>query len=53
MSAAVTVTAVTSFIGLLLNSLMLVLVLSRGRRTYHYLFEIGRASCRERVYLRV
>ncbi len=38
MSATVTVTSVTSFIGFLLNSLMLVLVLSRGRRTYHYLF---------------
>ena len=38
MSATVTVTSITSFIGFLLNSLMLVLVLSRGRRTYHYLF---------------
>ena len=38
MSATVAVTSITSFIGLLLNSLMLVLVLSRGRRTYHYLF---------------
>jgi len=38
MSAAVTVTSITSFTGFLLNSLILVLVLSRGRRTYHYLF---------------
>jgi hypothetical protein len=38
MSATVVATSITSFIGFLLNSSVLVLVLSRGRRTYHYLF---------------
>ena len=38
MSATVTVTSITSFIGFALNSLVLVLVLSRGRQTYRYLF---------------
>jgi hypothetical protein len=37
-SNAVLVTAITSFIGFLLNSTMLFLVLSRGRQKYHYLF---------------
>ena len=35
---AVIFTAIISLIGLLLNSIMLYLVLSRGRRLYHYLF---------------
>jgi hypothetical protein len=38
MSATVAVTSITSFIGFVLNSLVLVLVLSRGRRAYHYFF---------------
>jgi hypothetical protein len=38
MSLAVLVTSITSFIGFLLNSIMLFLVLSRGRQKYHYLF---------------
>ena len=38
MSATVITTAITSFIGFLLNSIMLFLVLSRGRQKYHYLF---------------
>ena len=38
MSATVVITSVTSFIGFLLNSLVLILVLSRGRQIYHYLF---------------
>ncbi|MFC1938400.1 histidine kinase N-terminal 7TM domain-containing protein [Chloroflexota bacterium] len=38
MSATVLVTSITSFIGFLLNSTVLFLVLSRGRRKYHYLF---------------
>ena len=38
MSATVAATSITSFIGFLLNSLVLVLVLSRGRQTSHYLF---------------
>jgi CDP-diglyceride synthetase len=38
MSATVTVTSITSFIGFMLNGLVLVLVLLRGRQTYHYLF---------------
>ena len=37
-SNAVLVTAITSFIGFLLNSVVLFLVLSRGRQKYHYLF---------------
>jgi hypothetical protein len=37
-STTVTVTAITSFIGFLLNSFVLFLVLSRGRQKYHYLF---------------
>ncbi len=37
-SNAVLVTAITSFIGFLLNSTVLFLVLSRGRQKYHYLF---------------
>jgi hypothetical protein len=38
MSMTVVVSAVTSFLGFLLNSTILLLVLSRGRQTYHYLF---------------
>jgi len=38
MSTTVLVTSITSFIGFLLNSTVLFLVLSRGRRKYHYLF---------------
>ena len=37
-SNAVLVTAITSGLGFLLNSTMLFLVLSRGRKKYHYLF---------------
>jgi hypothetical protein len=38
MTTTVLVTSVTSFIGFLLNGTILFLVLSRGRRKYHYLF---------------
>ena len=38
MSTTVLVTAITSSIGFLLNATVLFLVLSRGRRRYHYLF---------------
>jgi len=38
MSATVTITTVSSFIGFLLNSTVLYLVLSRGKQKYHYLF---------------
>jgi hypothetical protein len=38
MSTIVTLTAISSFIGFVLNSAVLYLVLSRGRRKYHYLF---------------
>jgi hypothetical protein len=38
MSTTVLVTSITSFIGFLLNSTVLFLVLSRGRKKYHYLF---------------
>jgi hypothetical protein len=38
MSTTVLVTAITSSIGFLLNAFVLFLVLSRGRRKYHYLF---------------
>jgi hypothetical protein len=37
-SAVIIVTAITSGLGVLLNSLVLYLVLSRGRKAYHYLF---------------
>ncbi len=37
-SVTVIVTAVTSFLGFLLNGFILFLVLSRGREKYHYLF---------------
>jgi len=37
-SGAVLATSITSFIGFLLNSTILALVLSRGRKLYHYLF---------------
>ncbi len=37
-SGAVLVTSITSFIGFLLNSTSMALVLSRGRKIYHYLF---------------
>jgi hypothetical protein len=38
MTATVTFTAISSFIGFLLNLAVLYLVLARGRKTYHYLF---------------
>jgi hypothetical protein len=38
MSTVVTVTAIYSFIGFVLNSAILYLVLSKGRERYHYLF---------------
>jgi len=38
MSMTVVVSATTSFLGFLLNGTVLLLVLSRGRQTYHYLF---------------
>jgi hypothetical protein len=37
-SATVIATAITSFVGFVLNSAVLALVLWRGRRAYHYLF---------------
>jgi hypothetical protein len=37
-SATVIVASITSFLGFLINSTVLVLVLSRGRKKYHYLF---------------
>lgn len=37
-SNAVLVTSITSFLGFLINSTVLFLVLSRGRKKYHYLF---------------
>jgi CDP-diglyceride synthetase len=37
-SGAVVATSITSLIGFLLNSTILALVLSRGRKLYHYLF---------------
>jgi hypothetical protein len=37
-SATVIVTTVSSFLGFLLNSVILVLILQRGRKLYHYLF---------------
>lgn len=38
MSTVVTITAISSFIGFVLNSIILYLILSRGRKVYHYLF---------------
>ena len=38
LSTIVLVTSITSFIGFLINSTVLVLVLLRGRKKYHYLF---------------
>ncbi len=38
MSTTVIATSITSFIGFLLNSAILFLILSRGRQKYHYLF---------------
>ena len=38
LSTTVIVTAITSFLGFLLNGFVLFLVLSRGRQKYHYLF---------------
>jgi hypothetical protein len=38
MSTTVTITAISSFIGFVLNSTILYLVLSRGKEKYHYLF---------------
>ena len=37
-SPTILVTSITSFLGFLLNGLVLFLVLTRGRKTYHYLF---------------
>ena len=37
-SNAVLVTSITSFLGFLINGTVLFLVLSRGRKKYHYLF---------------
>ncbi len=37
-SATVIITAISSFLGFLLNSAILILILLRGRKTYHYLF---------------
>ena len=37
-SNTVLVTAITSFLGFLINSVMMFLVLSRGRQKYHFLF---------------
>ena len=37
-STAVLVTSITSFLGFLINGAVLFLVLSRGRKKYHYLF---------------
>ena len=38
MSTVVTITAISSFIGFVLNSTFLYLVLSKGKERYHYLF---------------
>lgn len=38
MSTVVTITAISSFIGFVLNSTILYLVLSKGKERYHYLF---------------
>ena len=38
MSTVVTITAISSFIGFVLNSIILYLILSRGRKVFHYLF---------------
>jgi len=38
LSTAVLVTAIISFLGFLINSMVLFLVLSRGRKKYHFLF---------------
>ncbi len=38
MSTTVLVTSITSFLGFLINCLILFLVLSKGRKKYHYLF---------------
>jgi hypothetical protein len=45
MSTTVVATSVTSFIGFLLNCVVLLLVLSRGRRDYHYLFAAFLSIC--------
>ncbi len=44
-SAVISVTAVTSGLGVLLNSAVLALVLSQGRKRYHYLFAGVLAIC--------
>ena len=44
-SAVIVVTAITSGLGVLLNSTVLYLVLSRGRERYHYLFAGVLAIC--------
>ena len=38
MSPTVIATSITSFIGFLLNGTIIFIILSRGRKTYHYLF---------------
>ena len=39
-SLVVSVTSITSFIGFIINTLVMLLVLWRGRRRYHYLFAV-------------
>jgi len=39
-SIVVLVTSITSFIGFIINVLVMFLVLSRGRRSYHFLFAV-------------
>ena len=39
-STVVLITSITSFIGFIINALVLFLVLARGRRSYHFLFAV-------------
>jgi len=39
-SLVVSVTSITSFIGFVMNTLVMFLVLARGRRSYHFLFAV-------------
>jgi len=39
-SIAVLVTSITSFIGFIMNVLVMLVVLWRGRRSYHFLFAV-------------
>ena len=43
--AVITVTAITSGLGVILNCIVLYLVLSQGRKLYHYLFAGVLAIC--------